>query len=76
MNIQTRPLRIFYISISIVILSSSLISSETSQMRQVDLNEKNLLTLFAKENAKSKTKKDNSTKEEIEERESNSSNSS
>ncbi len=56
MNIHKKILKVSYIAISVAILSSLLISDERSQMRQVDINEKNLLTLFAKENAKAKAK--------------------
>ena len=54
MNTDTNPSILLRTSISLVLLSSFLLSNEASQLREVDLNEKNLLTLFEKENAKTK----------------------
>ncbi len=54
MNTDTNPSILLRTSISLVLLSSFLLSNEASQLREVDLNEKNLLTLFEKENTKTK----------------------
>ena len=63
MNTKIYTSILLHTSISIVLLSTSLLSDESEQMRQIDLNEKKLLTLFEKENSKTKKNKEKEKKE-------------